>query len=246
VNSRARLAVFVVGAVGVVILLALAFLRMPAFGGSHHPYRALAIPAAVAHRTANAVSSVNFDQRGLDTLGEETILLGSVIGAAALLRPGRDERERPPPGAGRVLQGTQLVVYVMLPVTFIIGLDVVVHGHITPGGGFQGGVVLATGLHLLYVGGRYPTLERLRPLRVFEIGEAIGAAAFAVLGVAGIAASAAFLVNFLPLGEFGQLFSAGTVPVLNLVVGLEVGSGIVVLLARYLEQAISIEPSGSP
>jgi multicomponent Na+:H+ antiporter subunit B len=234
---------FAVGALGLGILLGLAFFGMPAFGGSHHPYRDLAIPVAVAHGTANAVSSVNFDQRGLDTLGEETILLGSVLGAAALLRPGRDERERPPPGRGQVLPVVQLAALLMLPLTLVIGVDVVAHGHVTPGGGFQGGVVLATGLHLLYLGGRYPSLERLRPLNAFELGEAIGAAAFAVVGIAGIVASAAFLANFLPFGEFGQLFSAGTVPVLNLVVGLEVGSGIVVLLARFLEQAITIQPS---
>ena len=124
--------------------------------------------------------------------------------------------------------------------TVLIGIYIVLHGHQTPGGGFQGGVVLATGLHLLYVAGQYRSLERLRPLPLFEYTEAAGTAAFAVIGLVTLATSGTVLANALPYGTFGQLLSAGTVPLLNVAVGIAVGSGAVVLLAQFLQQLVLV------
>ena len=140
-----RFVIFAVGAVGVATLFAAAIHGVPAFGGAAHPYRDRAVAAALAHGTANVVSSVNFDQRGLDTLGEEVILLGSVLAASVLLRAAPGEHEHQPAAGQRVLPAVVLVGYLLLPVTLLVGLSVVAHGALTPGGGFQGGVVLATG-----------------------------------------------------------------------------------------------------
>ena len=241
-SRRARLMLFLAGGGGLCALLLLGVADLPPFGGSFHPYRTHAVAAAVSHATSNVVSSVNFDQRGLDTLGEESILLASVIGAATLLRPAKDETERAALGGGRTLESTRFLGYLMMPVTLVIDFDVIAHGHVTPGGGFQGGVVVGTGIHLLYVAGNYPALQRARPLRAFEWGEAIGAGAFACVGLAGIAVAGAFLADMIPTGTFGQLFSGGTVPLLNGAVGVEVASGTAVLLAKFLEQAIMIRP----
>lgn len=242
-NRVVRLGMAWVGVAGVGLLFLLAALRMPSFGADSHPYRDLSVPAAVSRSAPNVVSSLNFDQRALDTLGEETILLASVVGAAALLRPSRRERERSTIREGRVLEATRLVGYLLLPLTLVVGIDVVAHGHLTPGGGFQGGVVLATGLHLLYVAGSYQALTRLRPLSWYEVSDAVAAGAFAVLGGSGLFLAGGFLANFLPYGQFGDLFSAGTVPLLNLAVGCEVASGMIVLLAQFLAQALTVRAS---
>lgn len=239
-----RWVVLGVGVVGIGVVLALAFLGMPHFGSSHHPYRDLAVPAAVQHGTANVVSSINFDQRAIDTLGEETILFGSVLAVAALLRPAEDEEQRQDPGSRVPLQATRLFGYVLMPLTLVVGIDIVVHGHVTPGGGFQGGVVLATGLHLLYVAGRYRSMEKLRPMPLVEVSEAAGTAAFAALGFAGIGVTGSFLADVLPPGSFGQLLSAGTVPLFNVAVGLAVASGCVVMLAKFFEQVFLVEKEG--
>ena len=236
----ARLGVFLAGGAGVAVMFVLAVLGMPHFGGTKHDYRDLAVHAAVLHRTANVVSSVNFDQRATDTFGEETILITSVVAAAVLLRPAKGETERRIPRTGRNLPGTVLLGYVLVPVAMIVGLDLVVHGHVTPGGGFQGGIVLATGLHLLYVTGSYPALDRLRPIAAFDVADSLGAATFAAVGLAGVGFAGSFLTNIMPWGTFGQLFSGGTVPVLNVAVGLEVFGGMVVLLAKFLEQDITV------
>ncbi|OBK43823.1 MnhB domain-containing protein [Mycobacterium sp. 1081908.1] len=239
-----RTAVFLVGAAGLAALLWIGFTELPVFGRHDHPYRDLAVAAALSRATANSVASVNFDQRALDTLGEETILLGSVLGVMALLRPAVEEREFQPPQRDTVLDATRLVGYVMLPVTTAIGVDLIVHGHLTPGGGFQGGVVLAAGLHLLYVTGSFRALDRLRPVNVFDIGEVVGAAAFAVIGLLGLIVCGAFLCNLLPTGTLGNLFSGGSVPLLNVAVGVEVACGMTVLLAQFLAQEITIVKRG--
>lgn len=240
-----RLVLFALSASVMGVAFVLATLDLPDFGTTHHVYRDLSVPAAVAHRTANVVSAVNFDQRAIDTFGEESILIASVIGAAALLRPSQEETERRVPDLGRTLESTRLIGYVMIPVTLVLGVDVVSHGGTTPGGGFQGGVILATGLHLLYVAGSYPALDRLRPVTAFEIADAAGAAAFAVIGLIGLASIGAFLGNFLPMGDLGQILSTGTVQVLSVVVGIEVVGGMVVLLSRFFEQEITVRPDGT-
>jgi multicomponent Na+:H+ antiporter subunit B len=242
-NGRLRTILLIVGTVAVAVTMALGIAGMPAFGGDDHPYRDLAMAAAFRHTTANAVSSVNFDQRVLDTLGEETILIAAVAGIVGILRPVRSEQRRPPRVSGRVLESTRLLAMVLFPITVLIGVDVVTHGAITPGGGFQGGVVVATGLHLLYVGGHYPVLEKLRPVSWFERTEAASLMIFVLVGLIGLFAAGQVFANVLPQGRLTHLLSSGTVPVLNLAVGSAVASSVVVLLASFLEQALVITES---
>ncbi|HET9254726.1 MAG TPA: MnhB domain-containing protein, partial [Pseudonocardiaceae bacterium] len=215
-SQRARLALFAMVAPVFAVLFVLAARGLPGFGSEFHPYGDRAVAVATTQRaTANVVSSVNFDQRAVDTLGEEFILFGSVIGTLMLLRPAPGEREVGPRGAGRVLPVTRLAGYVLLPVSVLVGLYVIAHGQLSPGGGFQGGVVLATGWHLLYVAGRYAALRRAAPPAVLEIIESLAAAAFAAVGLAGLVLGGAFLANVLPTGSLGELLSGGTVPVIN-------------------------------
>lgn len=253
-TRSARTVLLLVAATGLAVLLGLAFAGMPRFGTTVHPYGARAIHAALRDRdTANVVSSVNFDQRALDTLGEEFILFASVIGALVLLRPGRDETsgaERMEHLADRAhhitqLDAVRLFGYLLLPVTILVGWYLVLHGAISPGGGFQGGIVLATGLHLLYLAGDYRALRVLRPIRPFDVGEAVAAGAFVLIGLAGTVAAASFLANFLPDGTLRSLNSAGTVPLLNTAVGIEVAAGLVLLLSRFFEQDLRIRAAAS-
>lgn len=240
----ARTAVFLFGAVLTGLAALTAVLGLPPFGSAHHPYGAAAIVAAVAHQTSNAVSSVNFDSRGLDTLIEELVLLGSVLGVSVLLRPNRDEQERRVPETGRILPSSVLVGYLLLPVTAVVGLGVIAHGQQTPGGGFQGGIVVGTAVHLLYVAGSFRAVEGIRPLDRYAVAEAVGAGGFAVTGVAGLVATGSFLANVLPRGTFGDPFAGGTVALLNGLVGVEVVAGTVVLLAHFLDQEILVRTKG--
>jgi multicomponent Na+:H+ antiporter subunit B len=238
VRVRMRLWVLAFGGLGTAVLYLLACLDLPAFGGQWHPYGDRAVRAALARHTANTVSSVNFDQRALDTLGEESILFGSVLGTVVLLRQTRDE-DRKPPQPARVAPPVRGYALLVLPVALLIGLYVVAHGQLSPGGGFQGGVVVATALHVLYIGVDYKALERIRPIGVYAVGDAAGEAAYLLIGVAGLAGGSAFLANtLLPYGTFNTIPSGGTVPLLNAAIGMEVGCAVVVLLAGFLDQAV--------
>ena len=234
-NRRFRTVLACAGALALAVLLAAAFARTP---GATQVYLELARPAGQAHMTPNLVSAINFDLRALDTLGEETIVAAAVVGTLSLLSLSPAERHRLNPDHRPVLPAVRAFGYLLLPVTVLLGIDVILHGHLTPGGGFQGGVVLATGWHLLYLAGDYPALARLRPIGWCEYAEAAGTGLYAATGLAGLVASGSFLTNFLPLGSWTALPSAGTVPLLSFFVGVEVAAGFVVLLARFLEQGL--------
>ncbi|MER6530000.1 MnhB domain-containing protein [Streptomyces sp. NPDC001508] len=240
-SRRLRLAVLAVGGAGLAVLLVLACLDLPSFGGRRHPYGDRAVRASLARHTANTIASVNFDLRAYDTLGEMSILFAAVLGCVVLLRQARDEH-RAPPAPADVAPAVARYALVVLPIALVVGVYVMAHGQLSPGGGFQGGVVAATALHLLHLGADYRALERVRPIGAFEVCDALAAGAYLVLGLTGVLAGTAFLANtLLPYGTFNTLSSGGTVPLLNAAIGMEVASAVVVLLARFLEQAVEIE-----
>lgn len=238
--SRLLLAV---GGLGTAVLLLLAFGGLPDLGDVPHPYADRAVHAALGHDTANVVSSVNFDQRAFDTLGEEFVLLAAAVSAALLLRRFHDEEQDAHDlgyGPRDVWSAAHLVGFALLAPTVLVGLYVVAHGAVSPGGGFQGGAVLATALHLAYLAGDYRILRRVRPLAVFDVAEAIGAAGFVLLGISALFVGDPFLANWLPTGTLGDLASAGMVELFNVAVGMEVASALVLLLAKFLDQALVV------
>jgi multicomponent Na+:H+ antiporter subunit B len=250
-SARLRFALFAAAAVVVAVAWVKAAAGLPHFGVGQQAYGDRAVAAATSHATANAVASVSFDVRGFDTLGEEFVLVMAVLGGTLLLRRASDESEDHPqegqesPQAPRdppTSEVVRLIGYLTLPVSVVIAVYLVAHGGVSPGGGFQGGAVLATGIHLLYLAGDYPALDRLRSVALFEWTEAVGAAGYAAIGFIGLSAGAAYLANTLPKGTIGALTSAGTVPLLQVATGIAVTSGIVVLLSEFLEQTLVVRP----
>jgi multicomponent Na+:H+ antiporter subunit B len=156
----------------------------------------------------------------------------------------RGERTRAPEdeAAGRHVPETSLAVRVtglgLVPPTILIGLYIVAHGHQTPGGGFQGGVILATALLVTYLSADYMTMRRVGPTWLSELAEGMGAAGFALVGVAGLLAGGAFFENVLGKGTPGELLSAGTILVSNFAVGLAVTGGFALMLSEFLQQTL--------
>lgn len=192
----------------------------------------------------DAVTAVNFDIRGFDTLGEEFIMFASVLGVALLLRRQRDEWDGPPidrargRGVAAPSDAVRILTIALVGPVVLFGIYVVVHGQATPGGGFQGGVVLATAPLLIYLAGEYDSLRRLAPRWLVESAEAIGAGGYGIIGAAAMLRAERFLQNFLPLGKAGDVFSGGTVALIDLAVGLEVAGGFILLLLIFLEEAL--------
>jgi multicomponent Na+:H+ antiporter subunit B len=168
VSPRLRLRVFLVAGTGLFAALIWGFVGLPDFGDFHGAYGHLLNRVSVPERaTTDVVTAVNFDYRGFDTLGEEFILFAAVIGVTSLLRTLRGEEVASPDddAPGRQVPETSLAVKVtgllLVGPTVLIGIYIVVHGHQTPGGGFQGGVILATGLLLTYLSADYLTMRRV-------------------------------------------------------------------------------------
>jgi multicomponent Na+:H+ antiporter subunit B len=248
VTARARLWLFAVPAVAVGVLLVWSFAGLPSFGHYRGPYGDIINAIAGPQRhTTHPVAAVNFDYRGFDTIGEEFILFASVIGVSALLRVQRREHELPSPPedaaghpAPEIADSVAVICMGLVAPFVLLGLYIVVHGHLTPGGGFQGGVILAAALLMVYLAGRYVTFRQLSPKGLIDAGEGLGAGGFVLVGFAGMVAGAAFLENILPLGQTGKVFSAGTLPVINVLVGLGVGMGVLLVIWEFLEQALMV------
>jgi multicomponent Na+:H+ antiporter subunit B len=240
-----RIALGSVGLAGLAVLLGWGFAGLEPFGHYPGPYGTVlnAIEPQQRH-AANVVAAVTFDYRGFDTLGEELMLFCAVAGVAFLLRERREEdtgsvRDRVSSDAVRAAG------LVAVPVVVLLAVDTILHGYLTPGGGFQGGVVAAAGLLLVYLAGDWRSLRRASPTRLVDSAEATGAAGFALVGVATLAAGGAFLQNMLPLGTFGKLTSAGTIPIENLCVGLEVAAAFVLVFLEFLEEIVSERAEGA-
>lgn len=223
-------------------LLCFAFWQLPGFGKYPGPYGDLINSLAPYQRQiANAATAVMFDYRGLDTLGEEFILFAAVSGVVLLMREKSAERgdeplqigDRPLWPQSDAVQWTSLA---FVGVISLFGVYMVLHGHLTPGGGFQGGAVLGSASVLVYLGNGYNLYRKTNPILLLELGESIGAACYVFIGVGGLVAGGAFLENFLPLGRRGNLLSAGTIPVINLAVGIEVAAGFALLFREFLKQ----------
>ena len=245
-SDRARLTLFGVSLAGLLALLVWGLAGLPDFGDFHGVYGQLLNRVAVPERsTTDVVTAVNFDYRGFDTFGEEFILFAAVIGVASILRTLRGERIRRPDddAAGRNVPETSLLVRVtglgLVAPTILVGIYIVAHGHQTPGGGFQGGVILATALLLTYLSADYMTMRAVGPTWVIELAEGLGAAGFALIGLGGLVFGSAFFENFLGKGTPGELPSAGTIPLSNAAVGLAVTGGFVFMLSEFLQQALT-------
>lgn len=114
----------------------------------------------------------------------------------------------------------------LVPYILLFGFYLISFGHLSPGGGFQGGVVLASGFILLALSRGIGPAHKLFPAEKISLMETTTFFLFLFIGVAGILAGKFFLENFLPLGEAGQVPSAGFVFFLNIIIGLKVGAGI--------------------
>ncbi|MEA2455631.1 MAG: multicomponent Na+:H+ antiporter subunit [Thermoleophilaceae bacterium] len=245
-SDRVRLPVFGVGLAGLLGLMLWAFAGLPDFGDYAGPYGYILNRVAVPERsTTDVVTAVNFDYRGFDTLAEEFILFASVVGVASILRKLRGERTRAPDddAAGRRVPETSLTVRVaglgLVAPTILVGIYIVAHGQLTPGGGFQGGVILATALLLIYLSADYMTMRAVGPSSLIELAEGLGGAAFALIGLSGLIAGGAFFQNWLGKGTVGDLLSSGTIPLSNAAVGLAVTGGFAFMLSEFLQQTLT-------
>jgi multicomponent Na+:H+ antiporter subunit B len=178
----------------------------------------------------NIVTSVVVNYRGFDTLGEVTVLFIAAIGLGAVLTASRREKMRKTEPASLVLYtGCRL----LFPLILIFGAYIFIHGHLTPGGGFQGGAIIASGFLLIYLGCRERRISRIAS----NLVESLGGLIFVVIGLLGLVFGGYFLLNFLPMGTANALFSSGIIPIIYIAIGFKVGSELTGIIDNLIEES---------
>lgn len=168
----------------------------------------------------NIVTSVVVNYRGFDTLGEVTVLFLATIGLSAILYREK-EKER------KKKRKSSLILYTgcrfLFPLILLFGAYIFIHGHLTPGGGFQGGAIIASGFLLTMLGcWGWEGINRNR----FKLTESLSGLVFVIVGLLGLLYGGYFLLNYLPKGTPNQLISAGIIPIVYVAIGFKVGSEI--------------------
>jgi multicomponent Na+:H+ antiporter subunit B len=248
-----RLGLFLVAGGGLAAVLIIGFTGLPAFGSAHELVGSVVnLTEPTLRHATDVVTALNFDIRAFDTLGEEFILFASVSGVVLLLRHLRDEPEQEDTTPGiedhrfaGASEGLKLTSLVLIPLLVAFGAYLVFHGHLTPGGGFQGGVVLAAGPIAILLAGRYLSMKRVAPKRLLEGADSLGAAAYALVGLGGLIFAGVFLKDPLPLGASGHLLSSGMMPLNSIAVGLEVTGAFLLTWTEFLDQTM-VGPPSSP
>jgi multicomponent Na+:H+ antiporter subunit B len=249
-SRSARIAIFAVALAGLAALLVASVVDLPAFGHYQGAYGNQLVREAVPERhTTNVVTAIVFDYRGFDTLGEEFILFASVVGVTLLLRRHKDSEDeeevlREAPDDRTRSDAVQVAGLVAIPPLFLLGLWLVAFGLVTPGGGFQGGVLLAGALFVVFLAAGFRAYYTLTPTPWLDFAEGSGAAAFTLLGVGALLAGASYLHNFLGPGVRGTLESGGSLPLLNWATALEVTAAMLLLFSEFLERYVA--PSVRP
>lgn len=126
--------------------------------------------------------------------------------------------------------GMTLIVKTVTRVTvwmiILYGIYIILHGHLTPGGGFGGGVIIALALlNVMLAYGREYTGNWLN-IKLLHDTEASAPVIFLVIGLIGMASGGLFLSNFLSHGVLFRLMSSGTILPLNILIGIKVAMSL--------------------
>jgi multicomponent Na+:H+ antiporter subunit B len=191
----------------------------------------------------NVITGILLTYRAFDTLGEVAVLFMVAAGVGLVLTASgkasnakasgarssharNEDAERKTPASEIVQNATQI----MVPLIAIFAAYIIMNGHISAGGGFQGGAVIASAVLLLLLANPSQALNAA----FLSITESVAGVLFVCVGIAGLIFAGGFLDNrVLPLGEFGAFFSAGAIPVLSVLLGVKVGCELAVILDRF-------------
>ncbi len=177
---------------------------------------------------ANVVTAIVVTYRGLDTLGEVTVLFLTAMIVGYILRHGGKEKVKKNNTSEILITAAN----VLIPGSLVLGIYVFINGHLTPGGGFQGGAIIGTAITLMILADPLRTI----PKAVLHLVESTSGFLYIVLGLLGLVFAGGFLDNrILPLGNLGDLLSAGAIPIIYSLIGLKVGTEISSLIASINE-----------
>lgn len=182
----------------------------------------------------NLVTSVLYDYRAFDTLGEATVILIASSTLAFLV----------PVKKGAMLSTNfTIIVYqtvkFIIPFLSVLGGYLIFFGHLSPGGGFVGGVVLSVIPIVMTITYGIELSEYNFKPNIKSLLEDIGSIGFILLGLLGIFTRSNFLSNGqtnFNLGTPGKFISAGLIPYLNLMIGIKVGADLAIIFNSLIKE----------
>ena len=183
---------------------------------------------------ANTVTAIVVNYRGFDTLGEVTVLFLATTGLGSILfrrKEDEEEVERINKPSSSLMQTGSRVLF---PLIALLGIYVFIHGHLTPGGGFQGGAIIATGFLLMLIS--YKNFKAGHTMLNWV--ESLAGITFVTIGLWGLLTGGTFLENTLPAGELNNLISGGVIPIIYIAVGFKVAAE----LTGVLDILLNIKP----
>jgi len=131
------------------------------------------------------------------------------------------------------------VTSIMLPVIQVYGIYVILHGHLSPGGGFAGGMILGISMVLYMLVFGLDSCLRKVPHRMSSFLESAGTLWYGAVGLVGILRGTSFLMNKgagIPLGTPGELFSSGLIIIITIGVGIKVAATMLSLFYTLIEE----------
>ncbi len=182
-------------------------------------------------KVANVITAIVVNFRGFDTLGEVTVLFLATTAMGSILYKGRHKL-----GERAVLFSASKIVTtgskLLFPAIILLGAYVFIHGHLTPGGGFQGGVIIATGFLLMLLAYSDYSVSHV----VLSVIESLAGITFATIGLLGMLHGGTFLQNFMATGVLNNLLSGGIIPIIYITIGFKVGAELTGLIYTALNE----------
>ena len=223
--------------VTMIALLLYTVTALPAFGDPSHPINnevsARYIENCLQETGAvNIVTGMILDYRAFDTLGESSVLFTAAMVVLFLLRKDKDSArysqlaqtmDQNPhsdtyyePKNDIILQKTATI---LVPIVLLLGVYVVLNGHLSPGGGFSGGAIMGAGLILYVTAFGFAKMRRFFTYKTYQRVVLVALLTYALSKCYSFYTGANHIESVIPLGTPGAILSSGLILVLNICVG---------------------------
>lgn len=244
-TSRVRLGALATALAALAVVLGWSVSGLDAFGTFHGAYGHLANTLGPRRdRIPEVVSAVTYDMRSFDSLGETFILFAAVMGTLLLLREQRDTgRERPRDRA--TAETIRLLGLGVVPLVLAVGLWDNVTTGLSPGNGFQVGVILAAGALLLWAAGSYRAYRTATPSWLLDAADGAGAGGIVTIGLVALGVTGVFLQMIAGPGPYGTIRSGGIVLLFSWAVALEVSAANLLIYHEFLEEYVPELPGSA-
>ncbi|WGS65063.1 MnhB domain-containing protein [Marinitoga aeolica] len=179
----------------------------------------------------NLVSAIVLDYRFYDTFFEILVFTVTIIGISYFMKffqPSKYEFSKP----SIVLR---VFAPVMFPITLLLGFYNTLTGHLYPGGGFNSGIILGTGVLSLALIKRYEEIEEIFEKSRIEEIKVLIPLFIIIYAILGKVFFGEYFINFFPKFQPGTIFSGGSAVMLNSFIAFEVFGGSWTILYQFIK-----------